>query len=406
MSLPPRSRLAAAVLAAAVVSASGIAAAPALAAPATSFSGVRLAAAVTVGDTLEPGTALHVDEQLASANGQYRLVMQGDGNVVLYSASGGVEWTTGTRGSGNYFTLQNDGNIVVYTEGGAPLWASDSSGHEQPDRLVLQDDGNLVSYARFDGGGPLWSSRGADTLGSDRRLERGQSITSQNGAYRTVFQRDGNLVTYGPNGVRWNAETSGGLRLLMQADGNLVIDDFYRPLWFTGTGGNAGARLIIQNDGNLVIYSTAGRALWSSDAAAPAPAKRDTLTAGQELAVGEQLTSADERFRAVLQGDGNFVLYDMVVSTIDDSGVRRDKVIWSSGTSGAGNRLVQQTDGNVVIYSAGGRALWQTGTSGNPGARFVLQNDANLVVYSASGRALWTYQQPRTFYFTPVRPGS
>ncbi|WP_164874495.1 hypothetical protein [Rathayibacter festucae] len=145
MFLPPRSRLAAAVVAAAVVSASGVAAAPALAAPATSFSVVRLAAAVTVGDTLAPGTALHVDEQLTSANGQYRLVMQGDGNVVLYSASGGVEWTTGTRGSGNYFTLQNDGNIVVYTEGGAPLWVSGSSGHEQPDRLVLQDDGNLVS---------------------------------------------------------------------------------------------------------------------------------------------------------------------------------------------------------------------------------------------------------------------
>lgn len=401
MSLPPRSRLAAAVLAAVVVSSAGVAAAPALAAPASSFAAARVAAAVTIGDTLAPGSALRADEQLVSANGQYRLVMQTDGNVVLYSASGGVEWTTGTRGSGNLFTLQNDGNIVVYSEAGAALWASGSAGRGQPDRLVLQNDGNLVSYARFDGGGPLWASRGADTLGSDRRLERGQSITSQNGAYRTVFQTDGNLVTYGPNGVRWSAGTSGGTRLLMQGDGNLVISDGYRPLWFTGTGGNPGARLVIQSDGNLVIYSTSGRALWSSDAVPPAPTKRDTLTSGQQLVAGEQLTSADSRFRAVLQGDGNFVLYDTVVTSLV-GGVVTDRVIWSSGTSGSGNRLAMQSDGNVVIYSAQGRALWSTGTGGNPGARLVLQNDANLVVYSSGGRALWTYQEPRTFYFTPV----
>lgn len=44
-----------------------------------------------------------------------------------------------------------------------------------------------------------------------------------------------------------------------------------------------------------------------------------------------------------------------------------------------------QSDGNLVVY-AGGGALWQSGSAGNPGASVTLQSDGNLVVY-AGGRA-------------------
>jgi hypothetical protein len=49
----------------------------------------------------------------------------------------------------------------------------------------------------------------------------------------------------------------------MQSDGNLVAyAPGGRPVWNSGTGGNAGARLVMQDDGNPVVY-TGGRALWS-----------------------------------------------------------------------------------------------------------------------------------------------
>jgi surface antigen len=58
--------------------------------------------------------------------------------------------------------------------------------------------------------------------------------------------------------------------------------------------------------------------------------------------------------------------------------------------SNGNNVLVMQGDGNLVAYTTGGKALWDSQTNGNPGARTVLQSsDGNLVVYSASGQPLW-----------------
>ncbi len=52
--------------------------------------------------------------------------------------------------------------------------------------------------------------------------------------------------------------------------------------------------------------------------------------------------------------------------------------------------LLQQTDGNLVLYMQDAVALWSTETAGWPGAGAAFQNDGNLVVYSAAGQALWS----------------
>jgi outer membrane protein assembly factor BamB len=48
-----------------------------------------------------------------------------------------------------------------------------------------------------------------------------------------------------------------------------------------------------------------------------------------------------------------------------------------------------QDDGNLVLYSAGGDAVWASNTVGNDGAYLVLQDDGNLVIYAADGSPLW-----------------
>jgi len=50
-----------------------------------------------------------------------RLVMQADGNLVMYMASGAVPFATGEVGSGSsdYLSMQDDGNVVQYGNGGA-----------------------------------------------------------------------------------------------------------------------------------------------------------------------------------------------------------------------------------------------------------------------------------------------
>ena len=78
-----------------------------------------------------------------------------------------------------------------------------------------------------------------------------------------------------------------------------------------------------------------------------------------------------------MQTDGNLVV------------VTRGTPRWATGTTGAGNRLEMQSDGNAVVYTASGRAVWASETAGQPGARLVMQNDGNLVLYSRDGRAIW-----------------
>jgi hypothetical protein len=110
-------------------------------------------------------THLGVGHYLLSPNRRYRLVMQWDGNVVLYDDRAGRPiWASGTRG-GQYsrFVLQTDGNLVVY-DGTQPDWASGTGrAVEQFDsfELVLQDDGNVVLHDydsdTFDSR-PVWST--------------------------------------------------------------------------------------------------------------------------------------------------------------------------------------------------------------------------------------------------------
>ena len=99
------------------------------------------------GQVLEPG------ESLVSGDGRYRLIMQGDGNLVLYSPSRAL-WHTSTQGrSPGFFVLQGDGNLVIYGADGRPYWASWTQGRGG-NSLYMQGDGNLVLYTS--GGQPVW----------------------------------------------------------------------------------------------------------------------------------------------------------------------------------------------------------------------------------------------------------
>jgi surface antigen len=96
-------------------------------------------------------------------------------------------------------------------------------------------------------------------------LFSGQSIWSGNGQYRLIMQADGNLVVRGPSGAIWSSRTSGqnGARAIMQADGHLVVYNGSTPIWKSGTYGNSGAYAVMQSDANFVIYQT-GTALFAT----------------------------------------------------------------------------------------------------------------------------------------------
>lgn len=75
--------------------------------------------------------------------GARTLVMQKDGNLVIYDQDGKVRWASATQGDGNSARFQPDGNLVVYDRQGQALWAS-QTGDYPGAVLVFQADGNVL----------------------------------------------------------------------------------------------------------------------------------------------------------------------------------------------------------------------------------------------------------------------
>jgi hypothetical protein len=250
---------------------------------------------------------------------------------------------------------------------------------------VVRDTDNIdilsgTTGATVDIGGSL------DALAPGQTLSSGQSLISRNVMNTLIMQNDGNLVLYGSGRALWFSGTggSGATKLVLQDDGNMVL---YKangaPVWWTGTGGRGASNAVLQDDGNFVIYTTpAGIPTWwtgTGGHSTPSYFGSDRLTPGQTLQAGQYIKAQDGRSALVLQTDGNLVLYA--------AGYR---VLWFSGTGGSGNsKIVMQTDGNLVLYRANGQPIWWTSTGGNANSTAVLQNDGNFVVYNSSSAPIW-----------------
>ena len=99
---------------------------------------------------------LHAGWSIYSPGEDLQLIMQDDGNLVLYDGAGKALWASGTaRHPGADAVMQADGNLVVYDSTGHPLWASGTS-KDHGSHLYLQSDGNLVIY---DGSTAVWESK-------------------------------------------------------------------------------------------------------------------------------------------------------------------------------------------------------------------------------------------------------
>src|SRR5215469_2289043 len=96
---------------------------------------------------LLPNQQLNVNDQLNLPNDNAHLVMQADGNLVLYTSDGHPLWASNTWDTpANHAIMQNDGNFVVYDANGRAYWDTGTWGNPGA-YLVLQQTGNLVVYS-------------------------------------------------------------------------------------------------------------------------------------------------------------------------------------------------------------------------------------------------------------------
>jgi hypothetical protein len=98
--------------------------------------------------------ALGPNESVTSCDGRFTFVHQSDGNVVLYQ-QGVARWSSRTAGrSTGALVMQGDGNLVLYGPFLNAVWSSRTPGLPNA-FLAVQDDGNMVLSSN---GQPRWST--------------------------------------------------------------------------------------------------------------------------------------------------------------------------------------------------------------------------------------------------------
>jgi hypothetical protein len=152
------------------------------------------------GDDMQPGEVLNFGDSISSANREYTLVFQSDGNLVLYRDSDRLPlWASATDGHGGAVcTMQTDGNLVVYAPGPHPIWATNTSQYPGS-HLVVQDDGNVVIY-RPDGN-PVWATHTVQPAAVVDATSYFDKVTA---GYQGWFRTDGDGA-----GVGWNHWANG-----------------------------------------------------------------------------------------------------------------------------------------------------------------------------------------------------
>lgn len=227
-------------------------------------------------NVLEPGESLGVNEPLLSNDLNSLFYLRRDSKVGVRNDFGD-NWVSGSRhNSPDRIVMQTDGNLVVYSKTNQPLWDTGTHGNANA-RLVMQNDGNLVIRSATND--PLWATGTVRHYSDGRYVNKnvyengtmmvGQQLETPDRKYRLIFQHDGNLVLRNTsNKALWASGTAGrgGKFVKMQSDGNVVIrNGDNKALWATGTRTSGWARFTLRNDGNIMVYNSNSYTLWHSN---------------------------------------------------------------------------------------------------------------------------------------------
>jgi len=99
---------------------------------------------IKIKDRLNKGEELEIGNSLRSDDGRFHLIMQEDGNLVLYNANNIAKWSSGTAGEQIHRCIfQDDGNLVLYNKYRKSIWHT-ATYNRGGLCLQLQNDGDLI----------------------------------------------------------------------------------------------------------------------------------------------------------------------------------------------------------------------------------------------------------------------
>lgn len=185
-----------------------------------------------------------------------------------------------------------------------------------------------------------------------------------------------------------------------------------QPLTITSTARGVSLPAQAVPDSNGQITFTVKATAWANprqvsidatDAGTGRAAQALLQVPGTTLRVGQQLR--DSSPATLASPDMHYQLSERACTLelrhyVLIHGVVNEPVIWSAGEGGynirTGCHLSLQPDGNLVLYTARGKALWSAGTQ-HTGSdnRLVLRETGNLVLSTKAGRSVWSSKYGR-----------
>ncbi|MBV9822701.1 MAG: hypothetical protein JO144_10720 [Actinobacteria bacterium] len=113
------------------------------------------------------------------------------------------------------------------------------------------------------------------------------------------------------------------------------------------------------------------------------------LHSGQALYAGSAISNSNAAAYA----------YQLAVTTAGRAVVTDSagKTLWATPATAiaARDRLAVKTAGNLALVTSAGSVLWTTASSGTAGNLLVLQSDGNLVLYDSGYRPIWASRTPQ-----------
>ena len=262
---------------------------------------------------------------------------------------------------------------------------------------VTCDDGE-ISVAEAEARGCRLIAGLLDCTGGEQaevtRLDPGESLVV--GDAELLMQGDGNLVLYDHGIARWASNTEIGACIGSYAEvtqGDLVVFSDVAsgsiPCFSTGVGGH---RAVVREGfrggpARLLIEEVDGTVTWISTT--EVAEGQSFVLHGARFRAGHQLTIPGAR--AVMQTDGNFVLYD----TVDG----QETALWALGTEVdcAGRDAELRADGSLVVGEPGSTCFGIVGPT-SPATVLRLHRTATgtaaLSWYDATGERLLSISQP------------
>merc|ERR1711937_174950 len=101
--------------------------------------------------------------------------------------------------------------------------------------------------------------------------------------------------------------------------------------------------------------------------------------------MGNLIVSKNGWNRLVMQTDQNLLIY---ADNYDGQNGDGPKATWATGKARSDAYLKLQGDGNACLYG-GGKAKWCSNTVGKGSHHLKMNNGGNLCLYSSSGVPLW-----------------